>query len=56
MQYQILAQIIHNERQAEIERSLRIRRLLERVPGLRRTSSRQAPAGAARQTPAGAAS
>jgi hypothetical protein len=51
-----LAQIIHEERQAEIERSLRNRRLLERVPGLRLITSRRSPLPAARQTPAGAAS
>ena len=56
MLYLNLAQIIHQERQAEIERSLRVRRLLECVPALRPAVNRPSTASTARQTPAGAAS
>ena len=56
MLYLNLAQIIHQERQAEIERSLRVRRLLECVPGFRPAASRPTAVPAVRQTPAGAAS
>ena len=56
MLYLNLAQIIHQERQAEIERSLRVRRLLECVPALRPAVNRSSSTSTARQTPAGAAS
>jgi hypothetical protein len=56
MLYLNLAQIIHRERQAEIERTLKVRRLMERIREAKAAPTRTAAIAAARQTSAGAAS
>jgi len=57
MQYLNLAQIIHKERQAEIEPTLKVRRLLERFEAVKPAHARATRvATGASQTPAGAAS
>ena len=57
MLYMSLAEIIHTERQAEIERTLKVRRLLERIREAKAVPARTpAVATGARQPSAGAAS
>ena len=57
MLYQNLAEIIHSERQAEIERTLKVRRLLERFRPDKAVPTRTPSASSgARQPSPGAAS